>query len=106
MEASSVGPPEDWDYLWPVPGVVDDLFFFSKKPEADLKKGQSLKFEFNSITPPTKLKPEDLLVDVICRDTGEQIRAKSALVPEPHSAVLVLSALAGLAWRLRRRPEP
>lgn len=47
----------------------------------------------------------NLLVDVIFRDTGEQIRAKSTLVPEPQSAVLALSALAGLAWRFRR-PKP
>jgi hypothetical protein len=101
LAASEITPPDDWDYMWPIPGVVDDLSYFSTKPEADLKKGASLVFTFNSITGPGGLKPEDLLVDVICRDTGEQIRAKSALVPEPHTAILVLSAL--LAPTLRRR---
>lgn len=103
LEASFVAPPKNWDYIAPVPGVVDDLFFFSKKPEADLKKGQSLEFKFNSLRRPGGLKPEDLAVDVICRETGEQIRARSTLVPEPASAVLVLGALLGLAVSRRRR---
>jgi hypothetical protein len=107
MAASDVTPPDGWDYNWPVPGAVDDLSFFSKMPAADLKKGGELEFKFNSITPPGSLKkPEDLRVDVICRDTGEQVRARSTLVPEPRSAVLALGALIGLAWRLRSRPGP
>jgi len=103
--SSSIGAPPDWLYFEPVPGLIDDLNYFSLNPNADVEIGQMVGgFSFQSATDPNSLSGNEFAVEGIGADSGTQIDLGIAmLMPEPR-ALLLLAAGAALltVWRFRR----
>lgn len=101
---SIIGAPPDWDFFAPVPPVVDDLFYLSLDPAADVPIDGTLGgFFFRSMKDPSTLAPGDFAVDVIGADSAEQIPLGDArVVPEPASLVLVGCGLCAYLVSRRR----
>jgi hypothetical protein len=103
-DTSAVGAPGGWLYFAPVPGLVDDLDYFSLSSVTEIPVGGTLDgFSFESTRDPATLGPTDFAVEGIGGDSATQIDLGYAeLVPEPSSSVLLAFALPGLFWVARR----
>jgi hypothetical protein len=97
--ASVIKSPPGWGFFAPIPGVIDELNYFSKDPVFDVSVGGSRSgFGFESFTDPSHL--ASLRYDLIGGSSGTQ-------VPEPHDEILLGgSAFISIAlYGLRRRPR-
>jgi hypothetical protein len=106
--SSTVGAPAGWLYFAPVPGLVDDLDYFSLSSPTEIPIGGTLGgFSFVSTRHPGSLGPTDFAVEGIGGDSATQIDLGYAeLVPEPSSFLLLATASIGLACASRRRRVP
>ena len=101
-DGSPIAAPAGWIYFAPFPSLIDDLNYISLDAGTDVPIGGSLGgFSFVSALDPDSIDGDDFHVEGIGADSASQIDLGNAqLVPEPATAVLLLSALAGLgAWR-------
>jgi len=92
---SAIKSPPGWDFFAPIPGLVDELNFFSLDHASDVPVGGSVSgFGFESFTDPSRLGA--LRFDLISGSTFRQI-------PEPHGIFLGGSTLVliGLLRNLR-----
>jgi hypothetical protein len=106
--SSTIAAPADWGWFEPLPPLIDDLNWFSLDALADVPVNGSLGgFSFISDVHPSELTGDDFAVEGIGADCHCQIDLGNATpVPEPGTALLLGSALAGLAARRRARREP
>jgi hypothetical protein len=102
--SSTIVAPPGWLYFAPVPGLVDDLDYFSLSSSTEIPVGGTLGgFSFESMRDPASLGPTDFAVEGIGGDSATQIDLGYAKnVPEPSCLVLLAAAMPGLFWVARR----
>ena len=107
-EFSTASQPLGWSNFTPLPGLIDNLNYFSTTPATNILAGSFLSgFSFISSTDPSAIGSGDFAVEGITADSAKQVSLGDATfvtsIPEPEEWMMILTGSCLVNIQLKRK---